>query len=939
MTLRRDALVMVFGILLAQSLVMGAGWAFESGDGFNNQFFFPVGGNQEIQIGGGDRTWYWSVANAISFKGENPRLYWEDINGGMSKRFGMKFKFSYPVLSFSFVTPTINNHIVGGTVSWSYSADGKEWIPLWEYKGKGSQPVTFKPLETAVQKLKVPGDKLWLAYAMDKGFGGSVVFGPGQDGGGLLKVTLLEKVVVEVKPARPGHLYSVNEPIRVTLGPVAGRPTFTVRDLTRAGADAPVRFENFGRYWYGYVPTNRCGLFELTVRKPDGKSVASYRWGVVNPPLTVTLDQIRQTPFGVVFHGLAAIPNWDDVLEIYRMTGIHGTRGWMTPDWLSGEPEPGKYSWQKGTDSPIDFQMSGLLKWGIFGYGSVCWTPRWAIDEKKWNPSVNFIHYPPKPEYYKNFYNFCKALSERYKGFVDIFQTYNEPNNEPFGSWKGTIEEWAKLNRAGQDGLKAGNPGAKLLGPVSGDVDLHHIKRCWEIAGKDLFDIIDVHPYRHDGTSPERGDLLGDIRRLQILIKNYGNNQPIYYSEIGWATFVPYGATQGCYVAVTPLQQAWYVQRTYLLSLAAGVKHIDWFIISDYGENRGDPEHNFGLVDFDGVAKPSLVAYSGMTRHLEGAKFRGTWTTKESKHYAFVWSVDNPEARPYLAAAGKKLDLLTVWCDESKPGQVNKPVMGKKIKLPGKPFYVEDMYGSPAADRIFEVEGIWYAQAGEDPLYIYIDPPAVSDLGPLPESGWPQKLTKAVSMNNVQLDGKADEWATTEKKTVLAFNRPKAEFMVGSGEEGLSFFSRVKDPDPMNKPQKGWFVWDGDCIELFIDTNPEETPSFFTENKFQLGLAPTTTDGMPQVILINSGHKDMIRGQELKECKIASRKEKDGWAVEALIPWKVLGKNRPKAGTQWGLDIAVDDAGKEGTRDCQVFWNGTTDGWNNPGHYGRIQFP
>ena len=65
----------------------------------------------------------------------------------------------------------------------------------------------------------------------------------------------------------------------------------------------------------------------------------------------------------------------------------------------------------------------------------------------------------------------------------------------------------------------------------------------------------DVHPYRMDKTSPESGDLLGDIRRLQRLIAEFGNNQAIWFSEIGWSTVrdttKPFGL-----LAVTELQQA-----------------------------------------------------------------------------------------------------------------------------------------------------------------------------------------------------------------------------------------------------------------------------------------------------------------------------------------------------------------------------------------------
>ncbi len=936
--MRRLCLLISAGLVLAGMAASAGGWANEAADVFNNRLEFPVGGAQELQIGGGTRTWYWYGANAIGFKGDNPNLSWDDINGGEAKRFAIKLAFSHPVLAFSFVLPTMNNMVVnpGGTVTWSYSTDGKEWHELWRHQGKDGQPVTVTAVTTPEQKLTAPTDQLWLAYSLDKGFGGNIQFGPAA--GGRLKLTLAEKVLARAKPDQPGRLYYRHEPLRLTIGPLKHGFAWAIRDLTRDIELAKPPLEAVGNYWYANLPTGRCGLYELTVRLADGTPACAFRWAVINPPLPATLEQIRTTPFGINFIAPPGMTH-ETMMEVCQMLGIHGTRGYMTPDWLTGEPAPGKYVWQDDP-TPVDCGLTGLLGWGMAGYGSVCWTPRWAVDEAKWTDrTVNFIHYPPKADYYRNYRAFCKALAARYKGYVNVFQTYNEPNNEPFGSWKGTIEDWAKLNRAAQDGLKAGNPRAKLLGPVAGGVDLGHIKRCWELVGNDLWDIIDVHPYRHDGSSPETGNLLGDIRRTQKLIREHGRNQPIYFSELGWSTFLPRGKSTGCYISVTPLQQAWYVQRTYLLSVAAGVKHIDYFVFSDWGPSMLEPEHNFGIVDHQGAAKPSGVAFSGLTRHLEGATFRGVWPTPEPKHYAFAWALRNRKSRPFLNGLPAQAELLTVWCDQSRPGEAAAPVTGKPVKLPGKPLYVEDMFGEPAPDRVFATGTDWFARAGEDPLYIYTAPVPAKALEALPDMSRSPKSLSVLPLGQLTPDNQGDEWPAAPAATVGdAGAPPLATFKVGATDRGLCLWVDVKDAEPFNNPQQGWLVWAGDCIELFFDTAPEKNQPWFTEATFQIGLAPVTKDSeQPAAILINAGNPKYRRGQALATCRMASRKTADGWCIEAEIPWAELGLTRPAKGAIWGFDVAVDGASGNGHPETR--WNGAFDNWSNPERFGRIVFP
>ncbi len=102
-----------------------------------------------------------------------------------------------------------------------------------------------------------------------------------------------------------------------------------------------------------------------------------------------------------------------------------------------------------------------------------------------------------------------------------------------------------------------------------------------------------------------------------------------------------------------------------------------------------------------------------------------------------------------------------------------------------------------------------------------------------------------------------------------------------------------------------------------------------SENQFQFALAPVTKgNGPPQVV--NIGYetpRKVAMGALIPGAKLVSKAVKDGWVVEAMIPWSYFGK-QPKAGDVWGFDI---EAGG-------LMWNGAQDDWTNPLRWGELKF-
>jgi hypothetical protein len=123
------------------------------------------------------------------------------------------------------------------------------------------------------------------------------------------------------------------------------------------------------------------------------------------------------------------------------------------------------------------------------------------------------------------------------------------------------------------------------------------------------FDALTIHPYRGELNDLE---YIKELRDVKALV----DGRPVWITEMGWPSERPYGRTER--------QQASYVARTYLTSVASGaVASVSWY---DFRNDGNDPyynEFNFGMVRNDLRLKPAYRALAMIANTLAGMKEAG----------------------------------------------------------------------------------------------------------------------------------------------------------------------------------------------------------------------------------------------------------------------------------------------------------------------------
>ncbi len=131
---------------------------------------------------------------------------------------------------------------------------------------------------------------------------------------------------------------------------------------------------------------------------------------------------------------------------------------------------------------------------------------------------------------------YVRMLAERYGDLVPAFEVWNEPDHKKSfcGEIPNPTNYFVLLERASRE-LRVAAPKAKIvLGGMAG-VDLAYIEELYRLGAKDLFDIMNVHPYTHPLNPEKRLDV--DLTKLRKLMAKHGDaDKPVWITEIGWPT-------------------------------------------------------------------------------------------------------------------------------------------------------------------------------------------------------------------------------------------------------------------------------------------------------------------------------------------------------------------------------------------------------------------
>lgn len=219
---------------------------------------------------------------------------------------------------------------------------------------------------------------------------------------------------------------------------------------------------------------------------------------------------------------------------------------------------------------------------------------------------------------------------------VEAWQVWNEPNVWAF--WpqgpQPFYRGYVPLLRATYVAIKQADPRAKVVLAGMPNWSWISIRQVIQHGGRNLFDVVDVHPYTRTPQGVIR--ILGYVRRV---LNRYGHSQtPIIAGEISWPSSEGKGATPvGFDISTTEAGQAKRIGT--LMRLLARYRRPLELSGFDYYDWAGLDQPGAELFSFSGLfhlnpstyqftAKPAYYVFRNEALALEGCRGKGVLATE-----------------------------------------------------------------------------------------------------------------------------------------------------------------------------------------------------------------------------------------------------------------------------------------------------------------------
>lgn len=306
--------------------------------------------------------------------------------------------------------------------------------------------------------------------------------------------------------------------------------------------------------------------------------------------------------------------------------------------WPFIERQRGTYDWSR-----LDAWSQAAQAKNVPFYFSNDYVPRWAAADTSTCSStiMGVTICTSGVANIQDWDDFITALVTRYRGKIQIYELWNEPDNY----FTGTIADMVTLTNHMANIVRARDPEALIVAPSAGDASW--LDSYWAAGGVKNFDIAATHDYP-DPTNPVAESICA-FRSLPLksLLVKYGIQTPIWDTEGSWG---------GLSSLSDPDLEAAYVARNALLHWACGVPRYYWYAwdgqypywgmlwSSQNGLDEAGVAYESVYVWMDGASMPNSCLMNGGPIPEPPALFHGVYTCDLTRPGGYqaqaVWNTD-----------------------------------------------------------------------------------------------------------------------------------------------------------------------------------------------------------------------------------------------------------------------------------------------------------
>lgn len=297
---------------------------------------------------------------------------------------------------------------------------------------------------------------------------------------------------------------------------------------------------------------------------------------------------------GIGTHLMDSQPLQKRALQAAADAGISSVRN--DAFWSTAEPALNELRiippWETYLNGARNLRLSTLM---ILGYGAVPYA-----GAKPRTPNVKTAYL-----------NYVDFVSRRLGNRVDFYEVWNEWDMDSPKDPKSSAD-YAALVKDTVPRIRQNNPQVKILagavtsqGMLDGFVD-----RVIDTGALKEVDGLSLHPYVHcmsmGRSTPE--SWANWMRGYEAHVRDRAKKTvALYLTEMGWPSH------QGT-CGISETRQAAYLARSFFLARTIpNIKGMWWYDLINDGQDKGEQEHNFGLLRPDFEPKPAYSVLKAIT--------------------------------------------------------------------------------------------------------------------------------------------------------------------------------------------------------------------------------------------------------------------------------------------------------------------------------------
>ncbi len=260
---------------------------------------------------------------------------------------------------------------------------------------------------------------------------------------------------------------------------------------------------------------------------------------------------VTDPPFSSLTYGIQAFLWWDegfagrDMDWIQRMAFSHVKQ---TFAWEDIQPERDVWSFGRADELLVELERRNLKL-----VARLSDAPEWVHPSIGARKQGGFVDAPP--DNLADFAHYCGILAERYRGRIDAYQIWNEPNlSREWGDRTPDAAGYVALLQACSDAIRAADPDAILISAGIAPTGTHgessvpddiYLQAMYDAGFQRFVDVVGMHApgYSSPEVPPEDGvgghrfftfRRVEDLRR--IMIANGDAARQVALLEVGWTT-------------------------------------------------------------------------------------------------------------------------------------------------------------------------------------------------------------------------------------------------------------------------------------------------------------------------------------------------------------------------------------------------------------------